>query len=163
MKNDMRITYPLWMICFLLLIAASVYLVGSTIVIESEAENEISFLLDISSKMILFLTLLVLLVGSLTTFTIKVLKHNRLNPLRKFSFFYMKPPEYIDDDELFQHATGLATRKVYSFFVTAIPVLSVLYILTPIGKMWMVIGLLLLGVMQYLIYYLVLRKYVLIK
>ena len=102
----------------------------------------------------------VLLLGSLITFFIKLFKHNREYPDKKLSPLYLNPPEYLEDDELFQQATGLATKKVYTFFVSAIPILAVLYLVLPIGKMWMVIGLLLLGFMQYLIYYLEIRKYV---
>lgn len=160
MKNDLRISYPLWMICFILLIVASVYLVGTTAVVEDHGAEGVLFMLNLESKLIPFFILFILLIGSLVVFFIKIFKHNRNDPNRKFSLFYLKPPEYIEDDELFQQATGWATKKVYTFFVTAIPLLALLFILLPIGRMWMVIGVLLLGVMQYLIYYIEIRKYV---
>ena len=160
MKNDMRITYPLWMMCFLLLIAATVYLVGTTAVVEENGTDGVTFMLNMESKLIPFFSLFVLLIGSVITFIIKILKHNRIYPHKKFPLFYLKPPEYIDDDELFQQATGLATKKVYTFFISAIPILAMLYIVLPIGKMWMIIGLMFLGVMQYLIYYMEIKKYV---
>lgn len=159
MKNDMRITFPLWMMCFILLIAATVYLVGTTAVIE-ESTDEVTFILNFESNLIFFYSLFVLLIGSLITFFMKLVKHNRQYPQKKISPFYLKPPEYIEDDELFQQATGLATKKVYTFFVSAIPILAVLYIVLPIGKMWMIIGLLFLGFMQYLIYYIKIKKYI---
>ena len=160
MKNDLRITYPLWMMCFILLIAASVYLIGTTAVVEGQDTGEFTFSLSLESNLIFFSILFVLLIGSLLTFFIKLYNHNRNYPQKKFTLFYLKPPEYLEDDELFQQATGLATKKVYTFFVSAIPILAMLYIVMPIGKMWMVIGLLLLGFLQYLIYYLEIRKYV---
>ena len=160
MKNDLRITYPLWMMCFILLLAASVYLVGTTAIVEGQGTGELTFSLSLESNLIFFSILFVLLIGSLLTFFIKLFKHNRKHPLKKFSLFYLKPPEYIEDDELFQQATGQATKKVYTFYVSAIPILAVLYIVLPIGKMWMIIGLLLLGFLQYMIYYLEIRKYV---
>ena len=160
MKNDMRITYPLWMMCFILLIVASIYLIGTTAVIEGRGTDELTFTLSLESNLLLFSILYILLIGSLITFFIKLVKHNRKYPHKKLPLFYLKPPEYIEDDELFQHVTGLATKKVYTFFISAIPILAVLYIVLPIGKMWMVIGLLFLGVIQYLIYYLEIRKYV---
>ena len=160
MKSDMRITFPLWMMCFILLIAASIYFIGTTAVVDGQGSGEVTFSLSLESNLILFSILTVLLLGSLITFFIKLFKHNRKYPDKKLSPLYLNPPEYLEDDELFQQATGLATKKVYTFFVSAIPILAVLYIVLPIGKMWMVIGLLLLGFMQYLIYYLVIRKYV---
>jgi len=160
MKNDMRITFPLWMMNFILLIAVSFYYIGTTAVIEGRGINEFTFSINLESKLIVFSILFVLLIGSIITFLIKFAKHNRQYPHRKLSPFYWQPPEYLEDDELFQQATGLATKKVYTFFVSAIPILVLLYILMPIGKMWMVIGLLMLAFMQYLIYYLEIRKYV---
>ena len=160
MKNDLRVTFPLWMMGFILLIAATIYFIGTTAVVEGRGMDEVTFIFSLESNLFLFSILYVLVIGSLITFFIKVIKHNRKHPHKKISLFYLKPPEYIEDDELFQQATGLATKKVYTFFASAIPLLAVLYILLPIGKMWMVIGLLLLGFMQNLIYYLEIRKYV---
>ena len=160
MKNDLRVTFPLWMMCFILLIAASIYFIGTTAVVEGRGTDELTFSFSLESNFILFSILFVLLIGSIITFFIKLVKHNRQYPHKKLSPFYLKPPEYLEDDELFQQATGLATKKVYTFFVLAIPILAVLYLVMPIGKMWMVIGLFLLGFMQYLIYYMEIRKYV---
>lgn len=160
MKNDIRITFPLWMMCFILLIAASIYFIGTTAVIEGRGMDEFTFIISVDSNLIPFFILFVLILGSLITFFMKIIKHNRKYPHKKLSLFYLKPPEYIEDDELFQQVTGLATKKVYTFFSSAIPILAVLYIVMPIGKMWMVIGLLLLNFVQYLIYYLEIRKYV---
>ena len=160
MKNDLRITFPLWMMCFILLIAASIYFIGTTALIEGRGMDEFTFSISLESNLTFFAILFVLLLGSLLTFFIKLLKHNRKYPDKKLSPLYLNPPEYIEDDELFQQATGQATKKVYTFFVSAIPILAVLYIVLPIGKMWMIIGLLSLGFLQYMIYYLEIRKYV---
>ena len=159
MKNDLRITFPLWMMCFILLIAASIYFIGTTAVVDGLGD-EVTFSLSLESNLISFSILSVLLLGSLITFFIKLFKHNRKYPDKKLSPLYLHPPEYIEDDELFQQATGLATKKVYTFYVSAIPILAMLYIVLPIGKMWMVIGLLLVGFLQYMIYYLEIRRYV---
>ncbi|QUW22634.1 hypothetical protein JSQ81_03350 [Sporosarcina sp. Marseille-Q4063] len=160
MKSDMRVTFPLWIMNFILLIAVSIYFIGTTALIEGNGMDEFTFSLSLESNLMLFAILFVLIWGTLITFFIKLFKHNRKYPDKKLSPLYLTPPEYLEDDELFQQATGQATKKVYTFFVTAIPVLAVLYLLLPIGKMWMVIGLLLLGFMQYLIYYLEIRKYI---
>jgi hypothetical protein len=160
MKSDMRITFPLWMMCFILLIAVSIYFIGTTALIEGRGVDEFTFSISLESNFTFFAILFVLLWGTLISFFIKIFKHNRKHPDKKLSLLYLNPPEYLDDDELFQQATGLATKKVYTFFVSAIPILAVLYLILPIGKMWMIIGLLLLGFMQNLIYYLEIRKYI---
>lgn len=160
MKNDLRITFPLWMMCFTLLIAASIYFIGTNAIIEGRGINEFTFSISLESNLNFFSILFIFLIGSLVIFFTRVVKHNRQYPHKKISPFYLKPPEYIEDDELFQKVTGLATKKVYTFYASAIPLLAMLYIVMPIGKMWMVIGLFLLGFMQYLIYYMEIRKYV---
>jgi hypothetical protein len=160
MKSDMRVTFPLWIMWFILLIAVSIYSIGTTGLIEGRGTDEFTFSISLESNLTLFAILFVLIWGTLISFFIKIFKHNRKHPDKKLSPLYLNPPEYLEDDELFQQATGLATKKVYTFFVTAIPVLAVLYLVLPIGKMWMIIGLLLLGFMQNLIYYLEIRKYV---
>ena len=49
----------------------------------------------------------------------KLFKHNRKYPDKKLSPLYLKPPEYIEDDELFQQATGLGDKEsVYIFFIS---------------------------------------------
>ena len=45
----------------------------------------------------------------------------------------------------FSKQQGWRQKKCIHFLSSAIPILAVLYIVLPIGKMWMVIGLLLLG------------------
>ena len=54
MKNDIRITFPLWMMCFILLIAASIYLIGTIAVIEGTWDGRIlTFSLSLESNLIL--------------------------------------------------------------------------------------------------------------
>ncbi|WP_438311340.1 hypothetical protein [Sporosarcina sp. FA9] len=161
MKKDMRITYPLWMMGFIFLIGVSIFYVAKTSVVESNGDDvTLTFMIGTGSNIIAFSLISIILLTTVITFFVRMLLHNRKNPERKIPFVYWKPPEYIDDDELFQQATGRATRKVYTFFVTAIPFLFIIYISLPIGKLWMAMGVLFLGFMQYLIYYKEIRKYV---
>ena len=80
MKNDMRITFPLWMMCFILLIAVSFYFIGTTAVVDGQGSGEVTFSLSLESNLILFSILTVLLLGSLITFFIKLFKHNQKYP-----------------------------------------------------------------------------------
>ena len=55
MKNDMRITFPLWMMCFILLIAVSIYFIGTTAIVDGQGTGEVTFSLSLESNIIFFL------------------------------------------------------------------------------------------------------------
>lgn len=143
MKNDMRITYPLWqmgaillMILFTLLYGLSSYITNSIL--------GIIFLLIVVYLVLLFWN---------------ISKHNKRMPNQKITIFSWKPQEYMEDDELFQEITKRATKKVYSYFVWSIPLLAGLSLGSSLGKIGVVVALLLLSFGQYLIYYREIRKY----
>ncbi|WP_313892945.1 hypothetical protein [Psychrobacillus sp.] len=143
MKNDMRITYPLWqmgaillMILFTLLYGLSSYITNSIL--------GIIFLLIIVYLVLLFWN---------------IAKHNKRMPNQKITIFSWKPQEYMDDDELFQEITKRATKKVYSYFVWSIPLLAGLSLGLSLGTIAVIVALLLLSFGQYLIYYREIRKY----
>lgn len=54
--------------------------------------------------------------------------HNKSHPKDKLSIFQVMPPELNDDDERLSSLTAKATRNVYLFHNTALPVLAVLLI-----------------------------------
>lgn len=56
--------------------------------------------------------------------------HNTSHPKDKLSIFQVMPPELNDDDERLTSLTAKATRNVYLFHNTALPILAVLLILT---------------------------------
>lgn len=81
-------------------------------------------------------------------------------PKQKISMTTYKPQEYLEDDELFQDVTKQATKKVYTYFAWALPIMAVVYLMLPIGKMWMTVGVLLLAAGQYWIYYRTIKKFI---
>jgi hypothetical protein len=54
--------------------------------------------------------------------------HNKSHPKDKLSIFQVMPPELNDNDERLTSLTAKATRNVYLFHNTALPVLAVLLI-----------------------------------
>lgn len=85
-----------------------------------------------------FPTTLTIPVGMLilaVTFTISAVlaliatrTHNKSHPKDKLSIFQIMPPELNDDDERLTGLTAKATRNVYLFHNTALPVLAILLI-----------------------------------
>ena len=161
MKNDMRITYPLWQMAFITILMAYVILIGRSANFEVYDEGGFMFTVNLGLvNMILVNAIFLLMVILLISFIVKVGKHNKRFPKRKISLFSFKPQEYMDDDELFQEVTRRATQKVYSFFSVALPVIAVFFMMLPIPRIWMIMSILLLSLGQYWIYYRTIRKYV---
>lgn len=161
MKNDMRITYPLWEMGFIAILMGLVFLIGRSASFEVFDEGGFMFTVNLPfMNGIIVYVLLLLFVILAVCFIVKVGKHNKRFPKRKISLFSFKPQEYMNDDELFQEVTRRATQKVYSFFSVALPVIAVFFMMLPIPRIWMILGILSLSMFQYLIYYTTIRKYV---
>lgn len=82
------------------------------------------------------LTIPVSILVIIATFTISALlaltatlAHNKSHPKDKLSIFQVMPPELNDDDERLTSLTAKATRNVYLFHNTALPVLAMLFII----------------------------------
>ena len=161
MKNDMRITYPLWQMAFITILMGYVFLIGRSAKFEVFDEGGFMFTVNLELiGMILVNVIFLLVLILLISFIVKVGKHNKRFPKKKISLFSFKPQEYMDDDELFQEVTRRATQKVYSFFSVALPVIAVFFMMLPIPRIWMIMSILLLSLCQYWIYYRTIRKYV---
>ncbi|WP_262176332.1 hypothetical protein [Saccharococcus sp. Marseille-Q5394] len=161
MKGDMRYTYPIWQMGFILLLIALTTIIGFTLDYELSNGTD-SFLFQFSLEGVGFWCLaawLVLLVIYLLIFGWKMHYHNKRNPSRQMKFLTLKPQEYMEDDELFEEVTRRATQKVYSYFTVALPFLASLFLILPIGKFGMLNALLLLAFGQYFIYYRSIRQY----
>ncbi|WP_342510850.1 hypothetical protein MKY34_11995 [Sporosarcina sp. FSL K6-1522] len=157
MKSDFRIQYPLWQIGSLLMITLGLF--GSRGVIPDLLlalnVNNLAFF-----EGIIALLFSVLFIGFGITFRIRLSAHNKNHPDRKLAFFQLRPFEYIEDDEGWQFITRHASQKVYAFFSWALPTSLLLHLAFDMPQYGVVINILVLAIMQYLIYYLELRKYV---
>lgn len=159
MKGDMRFTYPLWQMGMIAILIAFVWLTQFTTFFKVFEDGGFEFEISFGNEIpFLFIGIQVLLVAYLLLFYWKIRQHNKRMPAHRITAFSWKPPEYMEDDELFQEVTKRATKNVYTYFVWALPILSVVYILLPIGKRMMIIGLLFLALGQFGIYYLTMRK-----
>jgi hypothetical protein len=161
MKGDMRYTYPLWQMGFILLLVALVTIIGYTLDYELFTSTS-SFLFEFQLEGVGFWCVavwLVVLVIYLTIFSLKMNHHNKRNPSRQLKLMTLKPQEYMEDDELFEDVTRRATQKVYSYFTVALPSAAALFLILPIGKFGMLNILLFLAIGQYFIYYRTIRLY----
>ncbi|WP_336825564.1 hypothetical protein [Sporosarcina sp. USHLN248] len=161
MKGDMRFTYPLWQMGFILLLIGITTIIGiaSDYKLTNSADSFLfEFTLEGNSFWYTAIWLAVLLIY-LVIFRWKLHQHNKRNTGHKLKFSSLKPQEYMNDDELFEDVTRRATQKVYSYFTIALPFVAGFFLILPIGKFGMLNVLLLLAIGQYFIYYRTIRKY----
>ncbi|HJF31433.1 MAG TPA: hypothetical protein K8V56_06585 [Sporosarcina psychrophila] len=158
MKNDMRITYPLWQMGVIVIAMLLTWLVGlSSVFTVGDRTLEVNIQGEWG---VVWGVALLVFVFYLALFTWNVAKHNKRMPNHKINVFSWKPQEYMEDDELFQEFTKRATKNVYTYFVWSIPLFAGLSLGLQLGTIGMIMGLLLLSLGQYLIYYTQIKKYV---
>lgn len=160
MKNDMRFTYPLWQMAGIFIIMGFVLLVGYASTMNTFPDGGFEFEISLNkSSSIFMMVMLVSTVLYLLLFFLRIVKHNKIMPKHKISMTTYKPQEYLEDDELFQDVTKQATKKVYTYFAWMLPVMAGGYMMLPISKTWMIVGILIVAAGQYYIYYRTIRKF----
>lgn len=160
MKKDFRVQYPLWQMAFIVLFGFLAFSVTSatTELINSTDEFSYSFELNAFESLSMFGSIfLTLVLGAV--FASKIAKHNKQHPTQKITMWQIRPLEFLEQDEGMTHITRKAAQKVYTFFVWALPALAVIYLVFELSRFWMIIGILILALMQYIIYYLEVRKH----
>ncbi|WP_223638408.1 hypothetical protein [Planococcus sp. 4-30] len=160
MKNDFRMQYPLWMMGFIVVLGMFAYGVSSpaTEIVNTETVQSISIELGpIAGFFAVGAAALYILL--LAGFIFQLTRHNRKNPTQKVSAFSIRPPEYLEQDEGMTYITRKASQKVYTFMSWSLPMLAVFAIFSPLPNLFTVWGILLIALIQYLIYYLEIRKH----
>ena len=100
------------------------------------------------------------LVILITSVSIVVNRHNKKNPDKKINTFSIKPPEYNEEDEMYQYATMNATKKVYTFLTWALPtILAFLLIPFPFSKFSIFFIIAVIIIIQNLIFFFEMKKF----
>lgn len=160
MKNDIRVTYPLWMMGFIGLLGVLAYGINSpkTEFIDTATETSLSIQIGPFESLLIFGSIIVYLI-MIAIFSARVKQYNENNPQYKISMFSLRPPEYLEADEGMTYITRRAVQKVYSFYSIALPALATAVIILPVPRLVTIYAILGLAFMQYLIYYLEIRKH----
>ncbi|QOV10202.1 hypothetical protein [Viridibacillus arvi] len=164
--SDLRVQYPLWNIALIIILMIFSYGVVrfSDILfpmIRSLIDNDggvVVARIDMTA-IVTIIVGLVLLVPFYSAYFQKLSKHNKQHPNDKISLFSFQPPEYIEEDEMFRQVTQKATKKVYSFYTMAIP-LTIVIMLFPLNRYFFIVILCLIFIIQNLLYYKEIRKYI---
>ncbi|RPF53325.1 hypothetical protein [Aquisalibacillus elongatus] len=165
-KNDFRIQVPLWNIAlwFILIIwtYGVVYLVdlingdfeGVFKVENGELTADFN-VLPLSSVVIG----LVLLIVFLIAYFFKLKRHNDEHPIKMNFITFLKPGEFLEDDELLKQVTENATKRIYIFYSHALPLLIFFMVIFPLDRYLYVVMLFLLLIGHNAMYYLEIRKF----
>ncbi|MGE7624197.1 hypothetical protein ACQKMD_14425 [Viridibacillus sp. NPDC096237] len=163
MKNDLRVMYPLWNIGAIVLLGNLLYGLTHSFTIEWNKGRDGAFEFYITSSnsvwLICFTASALFFLIYLPAYAYKIKQHNKLHPQQKVSVFRIQPNEYLEEDEMMRAVTQRATQKVYTFISYALP-LAVLIFLIPMNHFWYILIILLIAIIQNLMYYFEIRKYV---
>lgn len=165
-KNDFRVQFPLWNIAlFSILMIFSYGVVYCSDLLFNQLESPFSYENGEVAINFNIPGLYSLIIGAflLTTFFIfyflTLNNHNKNNPSRKMNAFtFLKPGEFLEDDELFIQVTRNATRKVYILYSQILP-LFVLIMFFPINRYIFIVIIFLTLIIQNALYYREIIKY----
>lgn len=158
MKQDFRMTYPLWNMAFILILAVMAVGFTSSFVNVSKTDSSLSIEAQAVEGFLLFAALIAYLV-LITIYLIALQSYNRKNPERKIPAFSIRPPEYMEQDEGMTFITRKAVQKVYTFITWSLPFLALIVMLAPIPKLLIVWGILAVAFGQNLTYYVEMRRH----
>lgn len=151
-------TYPLWNMAFILILAVMAVGFTSSFVNVSKTDSSLSIEAQAVEGFLLFIALIAYLV-LITIYLIALQSYNRKNPERKIPAFSIRPPEYMEQDEGMTFITRKAVQKVYTFITWSLPFLALIVMLAPIPKLLIVWGILAVAFGQNLIYYVEMRRH----
>ncbi|MBX3311686.1 MAG: hypothetical protein KF916_02135 [Microbacteriaceae bacterium] len=106
-----------------------------------------------SAAAVAMIAILVMLFIGAIAYTWQIIRHNKRHPKQRIRYFGLFPPEFLDEDELLTATTNKATRRVYVYYATVIPLLIILNLLVKIPTEWMLVILTAVVVVHYLIYW----------
>lgn len=159
MKNDMRITMPLWQMGAILILLIFTITIDLSTKITNVTNDGFEFKLEFTSIHAgIFIGTLIALVLYLVLFFYNVRKHNKTYPNKKLRVFTFRPQEYIEDDEWFDEMTKRATKKVYTYYTWTLPLLVGFSLGGFLDRTVILVGILLIALGQYWIYYTTMRK-----
>ncbi len=119
MKKLFSARSPFWQ---LLLYGVFFY---AAILIAKQHETAHEELLQLNQLLVFIAAILLLVIATL--YAITMIRYNRKNPKNPIRYWGLLPPELKEEDEGMRMFTAQATRRVYIFHATFLPILAILY------------------------------------
>jgi hypothetical protein len=85
-------------------------------------------------------------------YTVQVVRYNRRHPKTPIRFFGLLPPELKEEDEGMRMFTARATRRVYIFHATLLPIFAIIYLYFLLSPVYVITGLAFLVIGHFAIY-----------
>lgn len=162
-KNDFRVQFPLWNSAFWFILMICSYTV--VYMVDMKQLNFQGMFGDNGEifynklALLTFIIGLIFLVVFFIVYALKIVQHNKTYPKLKLQpFTITRLIEFIEDDEMLQQVTNIATRKVYVFYSNILPLVVVLMIF-PLNRYVYIVAIFSLLIAQNLIYYRHIVKY----
>ncbi|WP_342510852.1 hypothetical protein MKY34_12000 [Sporosarcina sp. FSL K6-1522] len=112
MKNDMRITYPLWQLGAIAILMVFVVLISYSADFTIYSNGGFEFAISFEGELgIVWGVISLIFVVYLVLFIWSIIMHNNRMPQHKIQIFSWKPQEYMEDDELFQDLRNEQRKK----------------------------------------------------
>ncbi|MFA9559168.1 hypothetical protein ACERII_17810 [Evansella sp. AB-rgal1] len=166
-NKDFRVQVPLWNIALWIVLMIWTYGVAHAVdMIISDFEgvyvvsdNGLQINWHVPGMLSIIIGTFLLLVFFATYF-LKIRRYNEKNPNNKVgTFTFIKPGEFLEDDEMLRQVTESATKKVYILYSQALPLLIFFIVIFPLERYVYVVMIILLLIVHNALYYLEIRRF----
>ena len=165
-KKDFRVQVPLWNITLLLILMYWTYGIAYAVDMKVSDFEGVFVVVDDGLKIGHFPGILSIYVGFFLVvvffiaYFLRLKRYNQKNPNNKMNAFtFLKPGEFLEDDEMLRQVTENATKKVYILYSQALPLLIFLIVIFPFDRYVYIVMLILLLIVHNALYYLEIRKF----
>lgn len=120
MKQLFNVRSPLWQI-----LSYGLFFGAAILIVQ---RPEITDPSSLHTNYIVSFVIGVVLLIILGLYMLMYIRHNRMHPKNRIRYFGLLPPEFREEDEGLQSFTAKATRRVYIFHASALPVMGMIYV-----------------------------------
>lgn len=154
MKRDMRVMMPLWQMGGIILTMVLTIIMGKSTEVVSAGQGSIEFTFTLAGTTgYIFSATAILLFIYMLLFLTRVYRHNRQYPEKRINAFSFRRKQLTAENQLFDELTKRATKKVYSYYAWILPIFVGVALLTFWSRTMILLGILVVALGQYWIYY----------
>lgn len=166
-NKDFRVQVPLWNIAVWIILMIWTYGVVYAVDMITSDFKGVFVVLDYGLQINWHVPgILSIIIGTLflaiffTAYFLKLKRYNEQNPSKKLdTFTFIKPGEFLEDDEMLRQVTENATKKVYIFYSQALPLLIFLFVIFPLDRYAYIVMIFSLLIVHNALYYLEIRRF----
>ncbi|MDG5786224.1 hypothetical protein QA612_01890 [Evansella sp. AB-P1] len=166
-KSDLRVQFPLWNIALWIILMiwtyGVVYAVDMLLIDFKGVFENVNGVLIINWHVPEILSIYIGLLLSIIFFIayfIRIKQHNKENPTNKLvGISFLKPSEFLEDDEMLRQVTEKATKNVYVMYSHGLPLIIFFLIVFDTSRYVYILLLFLLLIIHNALFYREIRKF----